>query len=61
MSKKVAIEIDDNFPGVLSITAVKAFGLGVVNATTYVVDLSKGAELRIDEKGKGWQSDYREG
>lgn len=60
MSKKVTIEIDDNFTGVLSITAVRALYAGTVNATTYVVDLSKGAELRIDEKGKGWQSDYRE-
>ena len=56
MSKKVTIEIDDNFAGALSITAVKAVYNGAVNATVYIVDLSKGTEIRIDEKGNGWQS-----
>ena len=60
MSKKVTIEIDDRFAGVLSITAVKALYTNCLNATTYNVDLSKGTALRIDDKGLGWQSDYKD-
>ena len=59
---KVTIDIHDNFAGVLSITAAKStwnWTSPGMNATTYVVDLSKGTELRIDEAGKGWQSDYK--
>ena len=58
MSKKITIEIDDNFAGVLSITAVKGLAIDTVNATTYIVDLNKGTELRIDERGWGWQNGH---
>ena len=60
---KVTIDIHDNFAGVLSVTAMKAtggWGAPGMNATTYVVDLTKGTDLRLDEKGKGWQSVHKE-
>lgn len=60
MSKKVTIEIDDRFAGVLSIVAVKGVHTNCVNATNYTVDLSKGTELRIDAKGWGWQRDHKD-
>lgn len=49
--KKLIIEIDDNYAGAISITAIGG-GLGNINISTTSADLSITDKIIIDEQGK---------
>lgn len=48
--KKVVIEINDKYSGVLSVTAIGG-GINNINVSTGSVDLSKTDKIVIDEQG----------
>ncbi len=51
MVKKIAIEIDDAYARILSLTAVGQTGL-TTNVTCVVADLDKANYIKIDKSGK---------
>ena len=54
---KVEIELDEKHCDLLSITAVGHNNLAHICVATYLMDLRKGQYLKIDENGRGWQSE----